>query len=274
MIINTMIDVSDILARLRLETKDFKDFTPDIIENIFTSSEISVKDVAILCRSSRIFNQACSRQFLWKKKVMAIYGYNEELPGKTWRETAKIYSQFNMINLNKKWINGTTYRDLLEDSLDRGYESLLYLEKVKNDYINEKFEFKSNNDDIYTPIFYAKSDSMLEDFAQDLGVEPEDISDYAELFADILTRELGVIAAVVAVRYYSYPYLPGIVSLDEIRDKYLTRTTFTGDERKSTDEIFMALDDMYDYFPYVMEYSRLDDELLHSHILPDTGGKF
>nr|QBK92444.1 MAG: hypothetical protein LCPAC401_00820 [Pithovirus LCPAC401] len=172
-----------------------------------------------------------------------------------------------MINLGKKWVNGMTYKELLEEADSRGQESLLYLYTLKNEYVREVLNIR--NDTIYTDYFFSGSlripDLLSSEFC---GDEDED----KDKIAKVLTKELGVIAAAISVRYYSYPEAPASEPLDRIRDLDPRTADYTGEVRKKTDLWAVIIDELFDYTIYLVSYSDINDELtLYNIIYPDVG---
>ena len=64
---------------------------------------------------------------MWKQKVKNDYGISK-MYDSTWKETARLLFESNMINLNANWVNGKTYKELFEDGLgdDEDYFLRLY----------------------------------------------------------------------------------------------------------------------------------------------------
>ncbi len=255
-----MSDVTAILRKLRLRRNDVNDLSSDEITHIFTN--LTVKEISILCRISSKFNNVCRRESLWRLKILNDYGISEPLIGKTWRDSARLFSIFNMIDMGKKWVNGMTYQELLDEADSRGDESLLYLFHLKDKRFKEvtgnqhKTEwFFINDDDMEVKLFEADDIKTTED--QRVKI------------ANFMTFEFGVISAAIAMRYYSYPNLPYIRVVEE--EDHPTYANYTGNERKSTKVIDIAIDELFDYMPYIMEFSHSDNQWsLHYAIYPIT----
>ncbi len=75
----------------------------DVIRKFF--DDISYKEIMKLCRVSKQFNIACNKESMWKKKVKNDYGITKILDS-TWKDTARLLFESNMINLNADWVNG------------------------------------------------------------------------------------------------------------------------------------------------------------------------
>nr|QBK93195.1 MAG: hypothetical protein LCPAC403_03290 [Pithovirus LCPAC403] len=109
------------------EIPNISDLGSDIIIKYF--DDISVKEVMKLCRVNKQFNIVCQKDFMWRRKVKNDYGIETKY-GRTWKETAQLLFETNMINLNQKWVNGKTYQQLFDESL----------ESKSNDYFKDLYE--------------------------------------------------------------------------------------------------------------------------------------
>nr|QBK92628.1 MAG: uncharacterized protein LCPAC401_02660 [Pithovirus LCPAC401] len=260
--VSKMASVNEILNRLRLK----KDLSSTEIQEIL--SDLNTDEIAILCRTDKRFDTVCQRESFWKNRVTSQYGVDNPILGKTWRDTARIFFQSNMIDLGKEWVNGMTYKELIEEAYDRGYESLMYLNHLKNEKLSEILEMKI---DSLNFSFYIEDEGTVAEFIMDM-LENDD--ERFKLTQTVLTKELGVIAAAVAIRYFSYPELPGVPGQGEIEAKHLSYATYTGDQRKYTDTASVNIDEMFEYIPYIVAYSNMNDESLMNYITPDVGGSF
>nr|QBK92414.1 MAG: uncharacterized protein LCPAC401_00520 [Pithovirus LCPAC401] len=255
-----MSDVTAILRKLRLTRNNLNDLSSDEITYIFTN--LTVKKISILCGINTKFNNICRRESLWRLKILNDYGISEPLSGKTWRDSARLFSIFNMIDMGKEWVNGMTYKELLDEADSRGFESLLYLNHIKNEHI-EKVIGKEGN----ISWFYATSLDIDRSLIERHHIETT--QEERNKITNILTREFGVISAAIAIRYYSYPTLPYARPI--YRDEYPGEADYTGNERKSTNEIDIAMDELFDYMPYIVKFSvKHSQYLLNSAIYPDT----
>nr|QBK93144.1 MAG: hypothetical protein LCPAC403_02780 [Pithovirus LCPAC403] len=97
-----------------LINRNISELGTDVIEEFFYG--INVQEVLKLCRVNTIFNEVCKKESFWRKKVLIDYGIEKKY-GETWKKTAILLSDSNMINLRKEWINGQTYGELLEETL-------------------------------------------------------------------------------------------------------------------------------------------------------------
>nr|QBK92861.1 MAG: hypothetical protein LCPAC401_04990 [Pithovirus LCPAC401] len=87
----------------------------DVIVKYF--DYISVKEMIKLCRVNKQFNITCQKYSIWKQKIKNDYGVETKYK-RTWKDTAQFLSEYNMINLNQKWINEKTYKELFDEGLE------------------------------------------------------------------------------------------------------------------------------------------------------------
>ena len=87
--------------------------------------DISYKEVMKLCRVSKQFNISCNKESMWKQKVLNDYGIRK-MYERTWKETARLLFESNMINLNQEWINGKTYQQLFDEGMEEKNENYFY----------------------------------------------------------------------------------------------------------------------------------------------------
>ncbi len=255
-----MSDITAILRKLQLTRDNLNDLSSDEIDYIFTN--LTIRDISKLCGISNIFNNVCRRESLWRLKILHDYGISQPLRDKTWRDSAKLFSISNMIDMGKEWINEMTYRELLEEADNRGKESLLYLYHIKNEYFKEVLGVRKG-----VRWFYIHRNEMEEKL-----FDEDDIKTTGEQrvkISNIMTREFGVISAAIAMRYYSYPNLPYTRVVDE--DEHPNYANYTGDVRKSTKVFDIVRDELFDYMPYIMEFSHDSDQwTLFGAIYPET----
>nr|QBK93594.1 MAG: F-box-like protein [Pithovirus LCPAC404] len=108
---------------------------------------ISVKEMMKLCRVNRQFNIVCQKDSMWRRKVKNDYGVKTKY-GKTWKDTAQFLFEYNMINLNQKWVNEKTYKELFDESLKS--ESDTYFKDLYDEYHLITIIFPSYVKDIIT----------------------------------------------------------------------------------------------------------------------------
>ncbi len=105
------------------EIQNISQLGSDVIRKFF--DDVSYKEVMKLCRVSKQFNIACNKESMWKQKVKNDYGITK-MYGSTWKETARLLFESNMINLNATWVNGKTYKKLFEEGLEGKNEDYFY----------------------------------------------------------------------------------------------------------------------------------------------------
>ncbi len=157
----------------RLNIQNISELGTDVIEEFFYG--ISVKETLELSVTNTRFSEACKRESFWKKKVLLDYGVEKKC-GETWKETAKLLYDSNMINLRKKWINGQTYGDLFEQALENnGFFERIFIEE----WFNDKKHFQSNglseltlNNNLLSHLVY---------------IYPEDVEDLENVYPEFVT---------------------------------------------------------------------------------------
>nr|QBK93992.1 MAG: F-box family protein [Pithovirus LCPAC406] len=117
--------MNEILAKLRLERQDLNRISSSQLRSVF--SDLTVKEISILCGVSKKFNTICKEESFWRTKVLDNYGIEKKY-GDTWRQTAINMDKVNMINLGDKWIDGRTYREILGDTVQNGAFTILDLQ--------------------------------------------------------------------------------------------------------------------------------------------------
>nr|QBK92412.1 MAG: F-box domain protein [Pithovirus LCPAC401] len=255
-----MSDVTAILRKLRLSRNNLNDLSSDEITYIFKN--LTVKEISTLCGISNKFNSICKRESLWRLKILNDYGISESLRGKTWRDSARLFSISDMIDMGKEWVNGMTYKELLDEADSRGKESLLYLYHIKNEHFKETLGIRKG-----ARWFYINRSDIEEKLFDEDNIKTT--GEQRVKIANIMTREFGVIAAAIAMRYYSYPNLPYSRVTDE--DEYPDYANYTGNVSKSTKVFDVVIDELFNYMPYIMEFSHDSDQwTLYGAIYPET----
>nr|QBK92796.1 MAG: uncharacterized protein LCPAC401_04340 [Pithovirus LCPAC401] len=263
--------VEEILDRFRIRQKDLNDVPPPLIHEMFLS--LTPKEIFKLCRISRKFNDECKKESLWEFKVRNDYKIDRKL-GDTWKETAKMLVKSNMINLDKKWINGMTYRQILNEGLIKGNEAHQYIDKLRKDAIIEE-----TKDDILAIESYSTEFTDIEPtwldaiqwgtiFVRDRKIGSMDdrrVEKNIKIPIDkhtmdslkrILTREFSVITAVIYTYSASYIFLPSMVYGE-----------FGTPE--SPKDLHFIIPNILDFTPYVIQFSLYPVENLNDYVLVD-----
>ncbi len=106
------VTIEDILRERHMNIEDLARSSDSAVREILVF--ISPVEIAKLCRTSRKFNRICKDESFWKMKVKRSYGIEKQYKD-TWRKTAEFLHKVNMINLSNKWINGSTYAEIIKD---------------------------------------------------------------------------------------------------------------------------------------------------------------
>ena len=171
--------------------------------------------------------------------------------GFSWKETAKNLSVMNMINFNKKWFNGMTYRELIEKSMKHPRISVgqtgggreihyAYMGKLRYDYMNENFG-ESYIGPPYNLLEYRyphvfdgdKVNDVISSLIDDREDREtiEEIDEHFQIFEEILTREYSIIMLALAMYDSSFPPISGPLINEEdyfnLNDKNQYSTQFT-----------------------------------------------
>nr|QBK92603.1 MAG: F-box-like protein [Pithovirus LCPAC401] len=233
-----MASVSEILSKLNLNKRDLSNISTSQLETIF--KDLTVKEISKLCTINKRFNTLCKDESFWRNKVSDDYGIKKKY-GDTWKETAITMNKVDMIDLGDKWIDGRTYMEILNDSLQDGASSI-HEAQIRHlvDYVDNQ----NNADYILLELHDEKS---IQDFAFD---------EFGEQFTDddlddivyIKNRKMDVIYATILTYKGTGLYLPG----DTIDD------TTTGDALLS----YEFLRKMIDPIIYVMQFSSFSPERL------------
>nr|QBK92494.1 MAG: uncharacterized protein LCPAC401_01320 [Pithovirus LCPAC401] len=191
--------------------------TSDLVQKIFFN--LLAREIFILPPVSVKFNLVCKRESLWRDKVFSDYGiekkYGEHIDKQdnlTWERTAKWMTRIRMINMNNKWINGQTYREILNESLEKGVDFL----KCKKTYELIKF---TNNPKYLYEFMNADSKKSVDDIAfRALGRELTQIE--LNNIHHIRSKEILAISGTVEILLRSYPALYGGDMISHNYDKH------------------------------------------------------
>ncbi len=209
----------------------------DLIQKILWDS-LTVKEISLICHTNNTINTICGKELLWKKKLSNDYGIEKKY-GATWRITAQRMSEVNMINLNDRWINGQTYRELLDEALEKNWHHLYkkqikFLELINADLAGAFFTLN---------MFCEKE---LQNFAINM-LHRQFINDELSDIKQIFSRELKVIRATVLTILGSRSYLPG--------------ESYMEDDYNTKSKVFLLK--LMDPILYMMQFSSFSiDDLL------------
>nr|QBK92778.1 MAG: hypothetical protein LCPAC401_04160 [Pithovirus LCPAC401] len=119
----------------------------------------------------------------WKRFTQREFGIKSQYCD-TWKDTAKLLVQSNMINLSKEWINGKTYYDIFFESLN--YSN--YFNDLRVKYRVWEYCFPEHVIDSESVIKFVKSKCITSDsfrHFQDIDVDRER---YIKLHLNFNTR--------------------------------------------------------------------------------------
>ncbi len=248
------------------EIKNISQLGSDVILMFF--DDISYKEIMKLCRVNKQFNIACNKESMWKKKVKNDYGIMKMYES-TWKETARLLFESNMINLNANWINGKTYRELFEEGLESKndkyfcdlYNNLGLLPIIFPDYV---YDIDSAEEYVINNLIDAETDDEQEIALEQFNRDHRDILNDDDIFylqLDSMTREFSVVAHAVSDirRFYSRYGLARMVAQVTWRDRYEDTEEENIDIR---DKIDKELEKLFDPMFYIISYSMRDIEYL------------
>nr|QBK93077.1 MAG: uncharacterized protein LCPAC403_02110 [Pithovirus LCPAC403] len=193
----------------------------------------------------------------------------------TWKETARLLFEANMINLNANWVNGKTYRELLEEGLGNDsyfhdlYEDLELLPVVFPDYV---YDIETAEEYVINTLIDAETDDEQEVALEDFNRDNRDIlndEDVLYLQLDSMTREFSVVAYAVAEirQLYSRYGLSRMIAQMKRNDRYKDTEEENIDIRGKIDkELAKLLEKQFDPMLYIIFYSMRDIENLSFRI--------
>nr|QBK92604.1 MAG: F-box family protein [Pithovirus LCPAC401] len=235
-----MASVSEILARFNLSRRDLNNVSLSQLRTIF--QDLTIKEISKLCTVNKRFNTLCKDESFWRNKASDDYGIHKKY-GNTWRQTARNMDKVNMINMNGVWIDGRTYKEILDDALQNGSSIIPELQKqylllyVDNydDHFLQELQFDATNDDIR--LNFISNAVLGRDYTDD---ELNDIY-------YIKNREINVLYAAVFTYNGMGLYLPG---------KPIFSTVGTALPS------YEFIREMIDPILYVMQFSSFSDDRL------------
>ncbi len=231
-----MSSVNEILAKLRLESQNVNNLSLSQLHNVL--SMLSVKDISILCEVSGKFNTFCEEESFWKPKALNDYGIEKKY-GNTWKQTVINMDKVNMINLSDKWIDGKTYKEILNNTIQSIADTVLDSQKR---YL---LPYGDNDEDATFLQEEVHDEKSIQDFA--IMVFDRNYTDVElNTIFRIKSREINVIYAAVLTYKGGNGYLPGDsnVGLSSLSYEFLR--------------------EMIDPILYVMQFSSFPDDRLRA----------
>nr|QBK92598.1 MAG: F-box family protein [Pithovirus LCPAC401] len=239
-----MASVSEILTKVRLNLQDLNNVSLAQLETVFL--DLTVKEISLLCAVNKRFNTVCENESFWKNKVLNDYGIHKK-HGNTWRQTSINMSKVNMINLDTKWIDRRTYREIFDDALQQGSTEFIinlqrrYLLPYANNFADRAYNL------LYQ---YENDDTQLQGFANEVLGRDYTENELNDIFY-IKNREIRVIhTSVLTYRGGGNLYLPG--------------DTDTSQNIGTTLQSYEFLREMIDPMIYVMQFSSFSHDKLNT----------
>nr|QBK93084.1 MAG: F-box domain protein [Pithovirus LCPAC403] len=224
------------------DVKNISQLGSDIIREFF--DDISYKEIMKLCRVSKQFNIACNKESMWKQKVKNDYGITKILDS-TWKETARLLFEANMINLNANWVNGKTYKKLFEEGLESKSNSYFY--------------------DLYYGFDFDVGSIVFPDYVYDIETAKEYVINDPETAASLIHVGMSDLEKKYALAQFNHTY-NGILD-DENRIK-LQITTMTR-EFSVIAHAVAEIEGTYLYHNFGL--AQLDSQLSQSLPIDDEG---
>ncbi len=112
-------------------TKDITELPTDLLEK--TLLNLNITEINKICRTNERVKSTCDDESFWKRKVMADFGIERKIKA-TWRLTAKTFVQMKVMNLNDTFVNGQTYKEIFDDTLD-AKDEVEYGDKLIHDVL-------------------------------------------------------------------------------------------------------------------------------------------
>ncbi len=231
--------IEDILRRRRMNIADLESSSDTTIREILIL--INPAEISKLCATSRKFNRICTDVSFWRMKVKRDYGI-QRMYGSTWKKTAINLFKVNMINLNKEWINGNTYVEIVKEALEQE-NSFVYLRRLQGEYYPESIPGRSAFDG---KIFIPNGD-MQNQIANQMNREFTD--EEIETLKSTFTPEFAII-------YRAF---------FEIEESYaipLSRQAYFDDNIQFDEILAQILQPFIDVYPYIMLFSSLSNDEL------------
>ena len=188
---NTDRSIKELLTLFNV--RNISELGSDIIMEFF--NDISVKEAMNLCRINKQFNEVCKREFTWRNKISYDYGIAKKY-GDTWKETAKLLYNSNMINLRQKWIDGRTYGELFDEALESNDDEFFRKVITKHgvDHVDASVysEFVEDLKSAEVDLFRRYPNYTYDDF-DEYGIVLHENEDELQRNLKVMTREFSVI---------------------------------------------------------------------------------
>nr|QBK94072.1 MAG: uncharacterized protein LCPAC406_03860 [Pithovirus LCPAC406] len=211
---------------------------------------INPEEISRLCATSRKFNRICTDVSFWRMKVKQDYGMEKKY-GATWKKTAINLFKVNMINLNKEWINGCTYAEIVKETLGQK-EIIRYLAKFQNEYYPDDVpSYSVFTGHKFTGKIFIPNGDMQHEITNRMDRELTD--EEIETLKNVFTSEFAII-------YRAF---------FEIEESYaipLSRQVYFDDTVQFNGDLTQILQSFIDVYPYIMLFSSLPNHDLNNII--------
>ena len=242
-----MASVNEILARLNLNRRDLSNISLVQLRTIF--QDLTVKEISTLCAVSRRFNTLCKDESFWRRKVSDDYGIHKKY-GNTWRETAINMGKVDMINLNGVWINGRTYMEILNDSLQNGADVITDLQlEYLSSYVADSIDTGDPDDIPEQDLLFDKHEEKSIQGLANRSLGRYFTENELNEILHIKSEEMYVIYAAVLAYNSETPYLPGT----------MLRSDSIVPGLQSYDFLFNMIDPIL----YVMQFSSFGNNIFY-----------
>ena len=231
--------------------------TSDITRKMF--EYLTVKEISVSRVIDTKTNTFCKEKTFWKDRVFDEYGVTK-MYGESWKQTAAEMAKCNMINLNSKWVDGRTYRQLLDDTMKNGTDSLgmkriELVQEMKNVSVENKNEMIPLMHHSYDISYCSFIDSdgyvIIEGNSNNSKPVKLNMDDYLE-FCHIASREMQVIyTSVRAILRTRDTSVNGCIPV------YLPGTSFVYGINTNPNPFLLSL---IDPIVYVMQFSLFSSQ--------------
>nr|QBK92763.1 MAG: uncharacterized protein LCPAC401_04010 [Pithovirus LCPAC401] len=235
--------VEDILRQRRMNITDLESSGDNTIREILLL--INPVEISRLCATSRKFNRICTDVSFWRVKVKQDYGIEKKY-GTTWKETAVSLFKVNMINLNNRWINGSTYVEMVKEIVKKK-DSAGYMGRLQYEYYPEDI----SREVLFTGKIFIPNGDIQNDIINqmDRDLTNEEI----ETLKNVFTSEFAII-------YRAFFEIERSYSIPLSREAYFDDTTQFGGH------LAYILQPFIDVYPYIMLFSSLSSHELNNII--------
>nr|QBK93685.1 MAG: F-box family protein [Pithovirus LCPAC404] len=237
----------EILTKLNLKSRDFNDLPLSRLRDILT--ELYTQEISLLCGTNKRINTICEDESFWKNVVFQQYGLDKKY-GETWRKTAMNMDKANMINLGKKWYDGRTYREIMDEQYKKKHIDVNEFYSLRVRFLRPIVDW--NEDVVETIATLDLGEYDLQDLAEE-ELDRQFTDEVIDEILHIMDREIDVIEAAVSSQRFigNNDHLPGYeIPKDAIKmDKNGRRADY-------------YIRELIDPVLYLMQYSLFESDIL------------